>query len=647
MDTPHNRGSPRLQFSKEELEDNALSKPIAKAQKAADKADAAREKLKKRYRLKLTKEEEVSQSSVQGIANESAETEPNIKTDPKAPGVRNTRQKPATIDKKPSGKPERINAVKGLESPAEGGTKKKVLRLKFEETQGKKPSRLSHPVKKTVKNAGDQLHRQAARANEDDNAATDAALKGDDVRKSVLQAGDHARHAVSEHRYSRVQKAEKKLDRANIRFLEAKRQQENPRFTSNPLSRWQQKRAVRREYAAIKAGKGKQAYSTAKNAKQAVEKTRKASAKVVGAVSRHPAALLALALGAFFLVAASSMQSWIPLAQSLLDSVAIGTYPASEADVLAAERVYLEKEQALQDEMEHYLDYHPEVDEATVDADRIWHDPYVLIAIISACFDGQEWTIETAMPVIETYFNLQYNVTTNTVTETRTRIETLTGTRTVIDPYTGRQVTETYTYEAEVPYTYTACDVYLENLNLSHLPAEYMDHHTLSMFALYMSAHGNMEGIFTGPNAEPLKDPMLYDIPQETLDADPVFAKLMEEANKYVGYPYIWGGSDPETSFDCSGFVCWVYTSTGICRTGRLGTKGLRELFREIPDEEARPGDIVFFDGTMGPGVEGVTHCGIYVGNNMMIHCGSPIGYADLNDPYWRSHFHSFGRVPN
>ena len=167
------------------------------------------------------------------------------------------------------------------------------------------------------------------------------------------------------------------------------------------------------------------------------------------------------------------------------------------------------------------------------------------------------------------------------------------------------------------------------------------------MFALYMSAHGNMEGIFTGPNAEPLKDPMLYDIPQETLDADPVFAKLMEEANKYVGYPYIWGGSDPETSFDCSGFVCWVYTSTGICRTGRLGTKGLRELFREIPDEEARPGDIVFFDGTMGPGVEGVTHCGIYVGNNMMIHCRSPISYADLNDPYWRSHFHSFGRVPN
>ena len=200
MDTPHNRGSPRLQFSKEELEDSALSKPIAQAQKAADKADAAREKLKKRYRLKLTMEE-VSQPSVQVLENESAETE--IK------------------GKKTADKPEEINAAKSPELPAEDRPKKKALRLKFEETQEKKPLRLSHPVKKTVRSAGDQLHRQAAKANEDDNAAMDAALKGDDVRKSVLQAGDHARHAVSEHRYSQVQKAHIKSETGiGMRFVD-------------------------------------------------------------------------------------------------------------------------------------------------------------------------------------------------------------------------------------------------------------------------------------------------------------------------------------------------------------------------------------------------------------------------------------------
>ena len=215
------------------------------------------------------------------------------------------------------------------------------------------------------------------------------------------------------------------------------------------------------------------------------------------------------------------------------------------------------------------------------------------------------------------------------------------------DPDTGRTYTETYTYDADVPYTYTICNVKLENKDLSHLPVVSMSHHTMGMYALYMATHGNMEGIFHGPHAVPLKDPMLYDIPQETLDADPTFAKLMEEATKYIGYPYVWGGASPETSFDCSGFVSYVFTASGVYNTGRLGAKGLRSLCRDVPVDQAKPGDIVFFDGTMGEGVAGITHCGIYVGNNMMIHCGSPLGYANLNDSYWRQHFHSFGRVPN
>lgn len=250
--------------------------------------------------------------------------------------------------------------------------------------------------------------------------------------------------------------------------------------------------------------------------------------------------------------------------------------------------------------------------------------------------------------MIEKYFDLQYIVTQTVSTETRYRTEARTGTRIVTDPVTGRQYTETYTCDVQVPYAHNICNVKLENKNLSHLPVVSMSHHAMGMYALYMASHGNMEGIFSGnPYAVPLRDPTLYDIPQETLDADPSFAALMEEATKYIGYPYVWGGASPETSFDCSGFVSYVFTTSGVCNTGRLGAKGLRSLCRTVPDDQVQPGDVVFFEGTMGEDVAGITHCGIYVGNGMMLHCGNPIGYADLSDAYWQTHFHSFGRVPN
>ncbi len=297
-----------------------------------------------------------------------------------------------------------------------------------------------------MRSAGDQLHRQAVKTvetNGDDNPAVEAALQADRAQESILQMGEHARHSRSLRHYRQAVKAEKKLDSANIRFLEAKQQRENPKFSSNPLSRWQQKRAIRREYAAAKAGRGTTVQNAAKGAEKAVEKAGSTAKKTAGVIKRHPKLLALLALGGVLLVAMNMLQSCTPLVQSLLESVAVGTYPASEDDVRAAERVYLEMEEALQDEMDHYLDYHPECDECRVEADSIWHDPYVLIAIISACFNGEEWTVETAMPIIERYFHLQYVVTVISTTETRYRIETLTGTRIVTDPYTGRQYEET------------------------------------------------------------------------------------------------------------------------------------------------------------------------------------------------------------
>ena len=298
-------------------------------------------------------------------------------------------------------------------------------------------------------------------------------------------------------------------------------------------------------------------------------------------------------LAALLLAVMSSLQSCTPLAQSVLESIVIGTYPAEEADVKAAESAYAGMERQLKEEMSNYARHHPEYDEVQVDADEIWHDPYVLMAIISACFDGQDWTLETAMPVLDKYFKLQYIVTESVTKETRYRMET----EQRYNPETERMETVT----VRVPYAYTVCHVRLENKNLSHLPVVSMSHHTMGMYALYMATHGNMEGIFHGnPYAVPLKDPMLYDIPDETLASSPTFAALMAEAEKYIGYPYVWGGASPETSFDCSGFVSYVFTNSGVYNTGRLGAKGLRSLCRNVPAAQAEPGDVVFFEGTMG-----------------------------------------------
>ena len=654
MSELHNRGSPRLRFSKEELENPKLAKKAEKAEKAADRYNAAKKKLKT-HRLKLSAEEiQTEQDTVPQSEADAAELHEPASASPE-PSSQKKQAAKEGHSPKPSGKAPATTSS-APQAAAETGNasashaRKKKLRLRFEETEAKPPSRLRHPVHRPIESAHDQLHQQLAEANEDDNAAASAVLQGDRLSTSALQMGEHAYHAHKLRPYKQAQKAERALDEANIRYLEAKQRAENPQFTSNPLSRWQQKRAIRKEYAAMKAAGN--AVSDAGKSAAATGKTVRGAGNVTGRMAEffqsHPSSLMILLLCGMLLILMGSLQSCTPLAQSVLESLIIGTYPATEDDVRAAERAFAAKERELQDEMDRYEQYHPGYDEYHVDADEIWHDPYVLIAIISAYFDGQEWTLDSAYPVIEKYFGLQYVVTQTVSTETRYRTETRTGTRIVTDPVTGQQHTETYTYDVQVPYAYSICNVKLENKNLSHLPVVSMSHHTMGMYALYMASHGNMEGIFSGnPYAVPLRDPTLYDIPQETLDADPSFAALMEEATKYIGYPYVWGGASPETSFDCSGFVSYVFTNSSVYNTGRLGAKGLRSLCRNVPDEQAQPGDIVFFEGTMGADVAGITHCGIYVGNGMMLHCGNPIGYADLSDAYWQTHFHSFGRVPN
>ena len=173
----------------------------------------------------------------------------------------------------------------------------------------------------------------------------------------------------------------------------------------------------------------------------------------------------------------------------------------------------------------------------------------------------------------------------------------------------------------------------LENFDLSHVPVYIMDEETLSLYAVYMATLGNREDLFPGSGYvdKYTKPPTTYDIPPSALE-DETFAALITEAEKYIGYPYVWGGSNPNTSFDCSGFVSWVLTQSGVCNTGRLGAQGLYNISTPVSSANARPGDLIFFVGTYD--TPGVSHVGIYVGGGKMLHCGDPIQYADINTSY-------------
>ena len=481
--------------------------------------------------------------------------------------------------------------------------------------------------KATLHNASQQitseLRHQVAEQNEDENVGVTASVQVEQTGESLLRKG-------------------KQLHQRRVHTSKTYRMDSTLQRNSNPISRWRQKKQIREQLRAMASGKVSSASQIVP-----VPLRAKASAKRTATVVRPKSrSMLLLGLALLLAFVMNTVSACAPLTQTVLDSIVLGTYPATEEDVRAAEATYAAKEKELKEEIDHYQQRHPGYDEYRITAADIWHDPYALIAIISAWYDGKEWTINEAAPVIEKYFALQYILTEDVETITKYRTEQRTGQRLVSDGNGGTRL-EAYTYEASVPYKYTICTVTLENKILSHLPVYSMSHHTMGMYALYMSTLGNMPELFAGnAHASHLREPGKYDVPEETLAADPQFARIMEEAQKYIGYPYVWGGASPETSFDCSGFVSWVYTESGVYNTGRLGATGLYGICKKITPEQAQPGDLVFFEGTMGDAADGITHVGIYVGGNHMLHCGSPIGYADLTESYWRKHFYAFGRVP-
>lgn len=483
-------------------------------------------------------------------------------------------------------------------------------------------SRLIHEA---LPQAGEEVHRQIRRV-EDDNTGVQAAHETEQGAESgmglVVRSTRRARLNASRHTEKTAQ---------------AIRPQASP--SSNPLSRWRQKRAIRRTYMT-----GQAAGETARSAAQAGGAVARAKRGVKALVARsRKTYLLGGALVALLAFVMNGLSSCAPLVQSAMQSLVIAAYPAGDEDLLAAERYYANLEKELQNELNHYASYHPDFDEYRIEADDIWHDPHALMALISAHANG-EWTVDDAYGYMDRLFEKQYILTEDIEEETRYRREWVTRYRRVEDEETGEVTWVPYQVEEDVPYTYRICNVTLDNFNLSHLPFYVLSRKGVGRYAMYISVLGMREDLFRGnPYASTLREPGEYDIPADVME-DETFRRLIEEAEKYIGYPYVWGGDSPETSFDCSGFISYVFAASGVRDVGRLGATSLYGRCTPIAPQEARPGDLIFFEGTIS-GEEGITHVGLYVGGNHMLHCGSPIGYADLTDSYWQNHFYGYGRL--
>ena len=635
------RSAPRLQFTDEELIAEGLKKPIEQVQKATKKATKARQKLSGKMIFdKNTAAEQHAATDQPVTASKSEKLMQKTKTQKQRAESLRSELKPDTPDLpqeevKPISESllTRSKAAKGKTTPAKtvlkpGDAPQKPTRLSFEpDLKSPHKGKGTQPVTRAVSN---EVHR-AIRENADGDIGAEAADTSLQASETTLRFGDNMHHRHELRKFRKAERAEKQVDKANIRFLQKKdelqRSAENANpHTSNPISRAWQKRKIKKEYAAARYSRKTGSSAAYRSGKKAAKETEKDTRRVVSFVSRHKGVVIVLALGALLVFFVQGISSLVPLMESGLSAITAGTYPAEEADVRAAERIYAQKERELQDEMDHYERYHPGYDEYVVDAQEIWHDPYALIAIISAYRGGEEWTIDDAVPIIEKYFAWQYKKTETVTSEQRYRTVIVDG------------------EETQEWFTYTTCTVKLENKILSHAPVYTMSRENMGLYALYMSTHGNMDGIFRGKHCSELKDPTIYEVPQELLDADPNFALLIEEANKRLGYPYVWGGYTPDTSFDCSGFVSWLFTSTGVKNIGHAGAKGLYSMSQHISPEEALPGDVIFFAGTI-EGDSGITHCGLYVGNGWMVHCGSPCTYARMDDSYHKEHFYAFGRM--
>ena len=601
----------RLHFTEDELSDRDIRRAAKKAEKAADKADRANEKLPTKRRVRITRDSGRAEAVEERLSDK---LRPERQSTIAARGKLRIEVTEVTAQKPGAGGRAAVNA----------------------------PAAALHAARNTVRDAVGSSDNDS-----EGNAGGDALQSGESTVRNTGNIVNNRHYSHKLKQYDKAARLERKSDNANVEALYQRERHNDPSPSSNPISKWRQKQELKKRYMEAKASSKAGASGAAKGGKKTAEGTKSVVDKGIEFVKEHPKAILiAGVLGLLIMLIAGMFSSCTAMFAGSGNAVLGTSYTAEDADITGTDADYSALETALDNQISNIESTHPGYDEYRYDLAEIGHNPYELASYLTVLFE--DYTRAEVQSTLQSLFAQQYTLTLTPEVEIRTRTETRTGTTTSTDPETGETTTSTYTYEVEVEYEYHILNVKLTNKGLgaviqsSGLTTEQADR-----YDVLMTTSGNRSELFGedvyGVAGGEYTD---YDIPGEAL-TDEKFRRMITEAEKYLGYPYVWGGSNPSTSFDCSGFVSWVINHSGNgWSVGRLGAKGLKGICDIIPPDQAKPGDLIFFHHTYdAPDPSDATHVGIYVGDGMMIHCGNPISYASTESSYWQSHFLCFGRI--
>ena len=509
---------------------------------------------------------------------------------------------------------------------------------------GKKGGKPKKPGNLAADALSAKAHQSVRNADQDNNSGVEAAHFTEGSAEGAARAGSRFQYGRKLRQYKKLERLEKKANKDAVDSIFAERMKSDPQAGSNLFSRWRQKQAIKKEYAAAKAGAAA-AENTASGTAKAAQGTASMTEKAFQFVQSHSHIIIGIAaVGLLVLVIAGSVSSCSVLINGG-GNVVLGTsYTAEDEDLKGVETDYTKLEDKLRKQIDRIETDHPGYDEYRYNLAEIGHNPYELASLLTVEFEN--YTRSQVQARLQSIFEAQYELKLEEKVEIRTRKETRVGYR--YNPITGTG--HTYTYQVTVQYEYKILNVTLLNRGVDYVARNSgLTDDQLERYEVTLECRGNRDDLFAGiafatpDGAGSSGEYQDYDIPGEAL-TDEKFRKMITEAEKYLGYPYVWGGSSPSTSFDCSGFVSWVINHCGNgWNVGRQTANGLMGKCDIIPKSEAKPGDLIFFQKTYN--TSGASHVGIYVGNGMMIHCGNPISYASIETNYWRQHYYCMGRI--
>lgn len=523
-------------------------------------------------------------------------------------------------------------------------SEQEVKAKKNEAASGKKGGKPKKPGNLAADAISAKAHQSVRNADQDNNSGVEAAHFSEGSAEGAARAGSRFQYGRKLRQYKKLERLEKKADKDAVDSIFAERMKSDPQAGSNFFSRWRQKQTIKKEYAAAKAGAAA-AENTAAGTAKAAQGTASMTEKAFQFVQSHSHIIIGIAaVGLLVLVIAGSVSSCSVLINGG-GNVVLGTsYTAEDEDLKGVETDYTKLEDKLRKQIDRIETDHPGYDEYRYNLAEIGHNPYELASLLTVEFEN--YTRSQVQARLQSIFEAQYELKLEEKVEIRTRKETRVGYR--YNPITGTG--HTYTYQVTVQYEYKILNVTLLNRGVDYVARNSgLTDDQLQRYEVTLECRGNRDDLFAGiafatpDGAGSSGEYQDYDIPGEAL-TDEKFRKMITEAEKYLGYPYVWGGSSPSTSFDCSGFVSWVINHCGNgWNVGRQTANGLMGKCDIIPKSEAKPGDLIFFQKTYN--TSGASHVGIYVGNGMMIHCGNPISYASTETNYWRQHYYCMGRI--